>query len=105
MIRVRERAGSFSTDRFTSNRGLHRRIACSIFRFAQGAMRDVSDLQVVWDFQADSMKPIIHLTGLKPDRPSDFVHPAPSGLIGRLVNVAAATEERLVLSDELRHRR
>ena len=46
-------------------------------------MPDVSDRQVVGDFQADSMEPIIHLTRLKPDRSSDFVHPASLGLLGR----------------------
>src|SRR5437867_13213268 len=51
------------------------------------------------------METVVHLTRLKPGCPANFVHPASSRLIGRLVDVAAATQQRLVLSDELQHRR
>ena len=93
-----------SDGEFTSSatdRAVHGRLASSILRLAEHAMTDVADREAAFEFQADSMETIIHLTRLKQDRPSDRVHPASTGLIGRLVDVAAATEQRLVLSDEL----
>ena len=52
------------------------------------------------EFQADRMKAVIHLARLKPDGPANSVRPLSPRLVGRLVNVAAATNERLVLTDE-----
>ena len=46
----------------------------------------------------------INLAGLQPDSLADPSNPFPTVLIGRFVNVPAATEQRLIISRKLKHR-
>jgi len=58
----------------------------------------------VSDVEGDIVQPPIHLAWLDPQRAPDIGVPPAARLMWRLVDVAAAAEQRLILLDEARQR-
>src|SRR6266511_4974638 len=77
--------------------------ASTLLRFplSEDGVANVRDRKRFGDFQADSVKAVIYLASLKPDCPANFIHPLSARLVGRFMDMAAATEQRLVLADKL----
>lgn len=66
----------------------------------EDAMTAGVDAEIVGDFEADAVKPWAFLARLDPDGSSDVRRPPPARLGGRLMDVAAAAEQRLRFLDE-----
>ena len=63
-------------------------------------MRGARDFPVLRDIQAYVVEHLVFLSRLNPDRAPDPRSPSATGLVWRLVDVAAASQKRLRLPDE-----
>lgn len=67
---------------------------------AEHVMRGARNFQIIPDLQAGVVEPPARLAWLDPNRAPNPCRPLSTGLVGRFVNVATATQERLRVLDE-----
>src|ERR1035437_8120096 len=68
-------------------------------------MRSARNFQSIPDLQAGVVEPPTRLAWLDPNRAPNPCRPLSTGLVGRFVNVATATQEWLRVLDEARNGR